>query len=223
MIRVVLVDDMDLLRNPLTASLQRAPGIEVVTTTEAGWDARAIEVPDADVAIVNADSWAMRAAFQVAQTLVPQTLAAGWTCAVLILADPRRPITWRPWLGVPAMSLMAKDVSPAVLVEGVRRLAAGERMIDQRIAIAALTGGATELTTRDLEVLRLAADGASVAEIADRLYLSIGTVRNYLSRIIGKAGARNLIDAVRIAREAGWLTSGAARQPDLEAADAVHG
>ena len=93
----------------------------------------------------------------------------------------------------------------------------------EELGKAALTGSENLPTTRELDVLRLAADGSSVGEIAHRLYLSVGTVRNYLSKVIGRTGARNRIDAIRIAREAGWLTDGPEWNPDLMAANSVNG
>jgi two-component system response regulator DesR len=85
-------------------------------------------------------------------------------------------------------------------------MAEGHRVVDPQIAVAAVMGaGADNLTNRELEVLELAAEGAPVSEIARTLYLSLGTVRNYLSAATAKTGARNRVDAIRIARQAGWL------------------
>jgi two-component system response regulator DesR len=126
-------------------------------------------------------------------------------CRVLILADPRKPIrlTWgshtRSW------SFLVKDAPPALLAGTIRRVAAGERVLDAQIAVSALVGAEQGLTSRELEVLALAAEGASVSEIANRMYLSLGTVRNYLSAVVTKTGARNRVDAIRIARQTGWL------------------
>ena len=86
----------------------------------------------------------------------------------------------------------------------MRRLAAGERVVSPMLQAASLNTDRS-LSTRELEVLGLAAEGESVKEIADRLYLSGGTVRNYLSAVISKTGARNRLDAIRIARKDGWL------------------
>jgi two-component system response regulator DesR len=78
-------------------------------------------------------------------------------------------------------------------------------VLDTEVAVAALTAGDNPLTDREREVLRLALDGAPAKEIAKNLYLSTGTVRNYLSRILDKTGARTRIEAIRIAQEAGWI------------------
>lgn len=84
-------------------------------------------------------------------------------------------------------------------------MAAGERFVDPELAVLALCSAESPLTPRELEVLRLAGDGTPTREIADRLSLSVGTVRNHLNAASRKTGARNRIDAIRIARESGWL------------------
>jgi two-component system response regulator DesR len=126
-------------------------------------------------------------------------------CWVLVLADPRKSFTLPPGMPTRSLSFLLKDAPPAMLAETIRRVAGGERVIAPQVAVAALVGAEHRLTSRELEVLELAAEGASVSEIADRLFLSHGTVRNYLSAATVKTGARNRIDAIRIARKAGWL------------------
>jgi two-component system response regulator DesR len=84
-------------------------------------------------------------------------------------------------------------------------VANGRRMVDSQLALAAWDSGECPLTSREVEVLRLAADGADAAEIATRLFLSTGTVRNYLTTIVSKLNARNRVDAIRLARDAGWV------------------
>ena len=93
----------------------------------------------------------------------------------------------------------------AELARAIRAVVAGERVIDRELAAAALAIGATPLSAREADVLREAADGATVAEIARRLFLSEVTVRNYLSSAIGKTGARTRVEAARVAEEKGWL------------------
>jgi two-component system, NarL family, response regulator DesR len=91
------------------------------------------------------------------------------------------------------------------LADGVRRVAKGERVIDPQLVAAALETGSTPLSDREADVLRAAETGISTEQIAASLSLSPATVRNYLSNAISKVGARNRIDAIRIARDAGWL------------------
>ena len=100
---------------------------------------------------------------------------------------------------------MVKDAPAEELVDAVRRVAAGERVIDQKLALAALEADGNPLSPREAEVLRHHAAGASAAEIAEAIHLSYGTVRNYLASAVTKLGARNRVDAARIAEEAGWL------------------
>jgi two-component system, NarL family, response regulator DesR len=105
----------------------------------------------------------------------------------------------------PRVGLIATDASPAELVDAVRHIARGEPVLDAGLAVAALTAEVNPLTGREQEVLQLASTGATTREIARRLSLSTGTVRNYLSRILAKTEARTRIEAVRIAQEAGWI------------------
>jgi two-component system, NarL family, response regulator DesR len=105
----------------------------------------------------------------------------------------------------PRVGFIATDASPADLVEAVRQLAHGAAVIDPGVAVAALRAVANPLTGRECEVLRLVTTGATAQEIARRLNLSTGTVRNYLSHILNKTEARSRIEAVRKAQEAGWI------------------
>jgi two-component system response regulator DesR len=104
-----------------------------------------------------------------------------------------------------ADAFLVKDAPASELAEAIRRVLRGERVIDPTLAATALAEGANPLTARELDVLGAAADGAVNADIARRLHLSEGTVRNYLSMAIQKTGARNRTEAVRVAREKGWL------------------
>jgi two-component system, NarL family, response regulator DesR len=201
-IRVLVVEDMTLTRSAFVALFEHEADMEIVAAIGTGPGTAPVAAAlQPDVVIIDSDH-----VIDHALPIVAELGATVRGCAVLILVDPRKPVVFPPGGYAWTPSFLVKDVSPDVLVETVRRLVAGERIIDERIAIAALTGGETALTNRELEVLRLAADGATVGEIAGRLYLSLGTVRNYISKVIGKTGARNRIDAIRIAREAGWLT-----------------
>jgi two-component system response regulator DesR len=105
----------------------------------------------------------------------------------------------------PRVGFIATDASPGDLVDAVRRLAEGAPVLDAAVAVAALKAVDNPLTGREAEVLRLVSTGATAAEIARRLNLSAGTIRNYLSHILTKTDARNRIDAVRKAHEAGWI------------------
>ena len=104
-----------------------------------------------------------------------------------------------------AVGFLTKDAPSSLLARAIRRVVEGQRVIDPDLAIAALSEGDTPLTPRERDVLEAASHGASMAVIARTLFLSQGTVRNYLSIAIQKVGASNRIEAARVAREKGWL------------------
>jgi two-component system, NarL family, response regulator DesR len=108
-------------------------------------------------------------------------------------------------LKVHVRGFIVKDAPAATLADGVRRVARGERVIDPELVAAALETGSTPLTDRETDVLRAASSGIPTDQIATELSLSPATVRNYPSNAISKVGGRNRIDAIRIARDAGWL------------------
>ncbi|MEY9855638.1 two-component system response regulator DesR [Catenulispora sp. GAS73] len=124
---------------------------------------------------------------------------------VLILVE-----RWAATLAVltrlaPQTGFLTVDASPAQLVDGLRRIVDGKPVLDLELAVAALSAVDNPLTDREREVLLKSVDGAPTKAIAAELFLSNGTVRNYLSRAIAKTGARSRIEAVRIARDEGWI------------------
>ncbi len=124
---------------------------------------------------------------------------------VVIVTTFGRPGYLRRAMESGAEAFLVKDAPAARLADAVRRVLGGQRVIDPTLAAAALAEGPDPLTARERDVLNAAADGSVNADIARRLLLSEGTVRNYLSTAIQKTGARNRTEAVRIAREKGWL------------------
>jgi two-component system, NarL family, response regulator DesR len=108
-------------------------------------------------------------------------------------------------LKVHVKGFIVKDAPAETLIDGIRRVSRGERVIDPELVATAIETGSTPLTSRETDVLRAAQSGISTDEIGERLSLSPATVRNYLSNAISKVGGRNRIDAIRIARNAGWL------------------
>ena len=127
------------------------------------------------------------------------------SCRAVVLTTFGRPGFLRRAMEVGAAGFLVKDAPVAELARAIRSVRAGERVIDRDLAAAALAIGATPLSVREAGVLRAAADGATVADIARTLFLSEGTVRNYLSSAIGKTGARTRVEAARVAEEKGWL------------------
>ncbi|WP_369230019.1 LuxR C-terminal-related transcriptional regulator [Streptomyces sp. R21] len=202
MIRVLLVHDECLVRLALAEWLRREP------------DFRVFDAP-----------W--RSASPQVRTVRPDVCAADLECAdpyglppladlcarrpdpavprLLVLAGANRPGLLRRAAEAGALGYVAKEGSPDRLVSGIRQVAAGKRYVDDSLGFGFLKAAEMPLTRRELSVLSLAAEGASVAEIAGSLHLSHGTVRNYMAAITRKTGARNRIDAIRISQGEGWV------------------
>ncbi|MEU9981843.1 response regulator transcription factor [Streptomyces sp. NPDC050856] len=125
--------------------------------------------------------------------------------ALLVLASAGRPGALRRAFEARALGYVDKDGSPNRLVRAIRKVAEGERFVDESLAFGFLEAARMPLTARELSVLARAAEGESIAEIARGLHLSNGTVRNYMSSATRKVGARNRIDAIRISQGAGWM------------------
>ena len=126
-------------------------------------------------------------------------------CRPIILTTFGRPGYLRRAMESGACGFVVKDAPPEQLADAIRRVAAGERVVDPALAAATLASGASPLTARERDVLVAARTGATISEIAGKLFLSEGTVRNYLSAAIAKTGTRNRVEAIRTAEEQGWL------------------
>jgi len=202
-IRVVVALGENLMRGALAALLAREEDIEVVAELAGAHDVlRAARKHYLEVAVLDTDLLEPETP-AVAQQLydtAPDT-------RLLLLVDVHKASSvGRVQSGrVPEVGYVAKDASPAMLVEAIRRIARGAAVLDPPVAVAALRAVENPLTPREREILAIVAQGESVKEIADRLYLAVGTVRNTLSRILAKTGARSRIEAIKIAQEAGWL------------------
>ncbi|MEU1387625.1 MULTISPECIES: response regulator transcription factor [unclassified Nonomuraea] len=200
-IRTLLAEDMNLVRGALVALLAYEEDIEVVAEVERGDRILAAaqscrpDVAVLDIALPGMDGLA--AAGELHDKLPG--------CGVLILTGVGTPGLLKQALEVHVRGFMAKDAPPERLADAIRRVADGERVIDSELAIAAMRPEEPPLTPRELDVIGAAADGASIGEIAASLFLAEGTVRNYLCRTTSKLGARSRIDAIRIARESGWI------------------
>ncbi|HEV8699438.1 MAG TPA: response regulator transcription factor, partial [Candidatus Limnocylindrales bacterium] len=129
-------------------------------------------------------------------------------CRVLILTTFGRPGYLRMALERGVAGFLLKDAPAGQLADAIRRAMAGLRTVDPTLAVAALSEGSNPLTEREREVLIASTEEATVADIAGRLFLSEGTIRNHLSAAIQKLGAHNRAEAVRIALEKGWLDPG---------------
>ncbi|TMR91521.1 response regulator transcription factor [Nonomuraea basaltis] len=198
MIKILIAEHLPLVRRGLLATLGAEPDLRVVAEVGCAEEvAQAALSSEPDVAVVNLDLPGLPVVAELAERVPP--------CGTLILSARPDPGQVRKALAGPALGFMTLCVAPERLAEGVRLVAAGRQVVEAELAVAALQCATNPLTRRELEVLRIAAGGARSTEIADQLFLSVGTVRNHLSRIMCKTGARNRLDAVRIASDFGWL------------------
>lgn len=201
MIRVLIAENLHLFRSGLVALLDDEQDISVTEAVEYGRKLVAAGYEcEPDVALIDIDLTDMDG-FTATKTLREKVPS----CAVVIMAGHKRLGDLRRAVDAGAVGFVLKDTSPTDLANAIRRVARGERVIDADMAFAELGAAQSPLTPRELDVLKAAAEGATVSEIAERLFLSIGTVRNYLSRTVTKMGARTRVEAVTIAREHGWL------------------
>jgi two-component system response regulator DesR len=201
MIRVLLADDQSMVREALATLLGLEDDIEVVAQVARGDEVVAAALEHRpDVALLDIEMPGMTGIEAAGQL---RKAAPG--VKVVIVTTFGRPGYLRRAMESGAEAFLVKDAPASQLADAVRQVLKGQRVIDPSLAAAALAEGADPLTGREREVLNAAADGSVNAEIARRLLLSEGTVRNYLSTAIQKTGARNRAEAVRIAREKGWL------------------
>lgn len=200
-IRLLIVDDQALVRGALGALLDLEPDLTVVGF--AGDGTEAIDqvtklAPDVCLMDIQMPGLDGIAATKAAREAHPGT-------RVLIVTTFARPGYLREALEAGAGGFIVKDAPPEQLADAVRRVNAGLRVVDPALAEASLFDGSNPLSERERQILRLANQGLSAAEIAKEVYLSAGTVRNHLSFAMGKTGASNRAHAARIASEKGWI------------------
>jgi two-component system, NarL family, response regulator DesR len=201
MIRVLLAEDQAMVRGALAALLTLEGDIEIVAEVGRGDEVVAAalaahaEVALLDIEMPGCDGITAAAALHAQ---LP-------SCRILILTTFGRPGYLRQAMESGVVGFLLKDAPSAQLATAIRRVVAGERVVDPTLAMAALSEGNNPLTERERDVLAAATRGASIAEIAASLFLSEGTVRNYLSVAIQKLGAHNRIEAAHIAEQKGWL------------------
>jgi two-component system, NarL family, response regulator DesR len=200
-IRVLLAEDQAMFRGALAALLSLEPDIEVVGEVGRG-DQVVGEVRRLrpDVALVDIEMPGTDG-LQAAR----QLRADGYTGRVVIVTTFGRPGYLRAAVDAGVDGFLLKDGPAGELAAAIRRVVAGDRVVDPSLAVAALSEGASPLTPRETEVLAAARGHRTVAEIAARLHLSTGTVRNHLSAAIRKLGARTRAEAVDVAEHKGWL------------------
>ena len=201
MIRTVIAERIALIRVGLAACISQEHDMEVV----AELDRREPVVPTVsslrpDVAIID-DDIACYDGFAVIQALHAVTPS----CHTLIMVTRPSPRDLRQAVAAHTTGFVRKDTSLEDITEAIRQVAKGMKTLDPDLAFATLDAPANPMTPRECDVLRLAAEGVSTAEMARKLCLTVGTVRNHISSSIAKLGARNRVDAIRIAGQFGWL------------------
>ena len=201
MIRVLIGEDQRMVRGALGTLLGLEPDIEVVSQVGRGDEIVAAAVDSrADVALLDIEMPGLDglSAAEVLHRTMPD-------CVIIILTTFGRPGYLRRAMEAGASGFLVKDGPAEDLAAAIRRAMAGERVIDNALAAAALSAGPNPLSTREREVLAAAADGSTIASVASRLFLSEGTVRNYLSSAIQKTDATTRMEAVLTAERRGWL------------------
>jgi two-component system response regulator DesR len=200
-IRLLLADDQELIRSALTALLDLEDDFAVVASVSRGDEVVAAAKATApDVALIDVE---MPGIDGIAAAALLSEQAP--SCRSLIVTTFGRPGYLRRAMESGACGFVVKDMPVDELADVIRRVARGERVVDPALAAATLAAGTSPFTARERDVLAAARSAATAAEIAERLFLSEGTVRNYLSSAITKVGARNRAEAVRAAEELGWL------------------
>ena len=200
-VRVLLAEDQAMVRGALSALLSMEGDIEIVAEASRGDEV----VPAAldafpDVALLDIEmpgGDGLSAAAQLKEKLP--------ACRVVILTTFGRAGYLKRAMESGAVGFLLKDAPAAELASAIRRVMGGERVVDPALAASALSEGGNPLTERERDVLAASADGATIGDIASDLYLSEGTVRNYLSTAIKKLGTRNRVEAARLAERKGWL------------------
>jgi two-component system, NarL family, response regulator DesR len=200
-VRVLLAEDQAMVRGALSALLDLEDDIEIVAEVSRGDEvlpAALDTLPDVallDIEMPGGDGLSAAAALH---ERLP-------SCRVIILTTFGRAGYLKRAMESGAVGFLLKDAPASGLASAVRRVMNGERVVDPGLAAAALSEGESPLTGREREVLSASANGATIEDVAAKLYLSEGTVRNYLSTAIKKLGARNRVEAARLAERKGWL------------------
>ena len=200
MIRVLLAEDQAMVRGALFALLKLESDLDVIGSAADGEEAWTFIERDKPDILVTDIEMPRLTGLELAQRIRDR----GVDCKVVIVTTFARPGFLRRALDSGVSGYLLKDAPAEQLAEALRKVHRGGRAIDPQLALEAWSGE-DPLNERERQVLRLAGDGLSASDIADRLHLSQGTVRNCLSEAIGKLGVGNRIEAARLARQKGWL------------------
>jgi two-component system, NarL family, response regulator DesR len=200
-VRIMIAEDQTMVRQALVALLQLEPDIEVVAEAADGNEALAMARKyQPDVAVLDIEMPG-----PTGIEVAGQLTESGFGGRIVIVTTFDRPGYLRAAMSAGASGFLLKDAPAADLAAAIRQVAAGKSVVDPALAAAALALGDSPLTDRETEVLAVAAGHDAIADIAERLHLSNGTVRNHLSAAIQKLGARNRAEAVELAKQKGWL------------------
>jgi two-component system response regulator DesR len=201
MIRVLIAEDQALVLGALAALLKLEDDLDVVGMAGNGKDALALcRQLRPDIVLTDVEMPQV-----TGLELAAQLAEEGMPCRVMILTTFARSGYLRRALAAGVRGYLLKDAPAETLAAAIRQVHGGGRAIAPELAMESWSGGQDPLTDRERQVLRLAGEGRTSAEIAKQVHLSEGTVRNYLSEAISKLNAGNRIEAYRMAREAGWL------------------
>jgi len=199
-IRILLAEDQAMVRGALTALLRLEYDIDVVAEVSQGdqvLPAALKSHPDVALLDIEMPGSDGLSAAQALHKSLP-------SCRIVILTTFGRSGYLRQAMESGAVGFLLKDAPADQLAVAIRRVMAGERVVDPDLALSALSDGDNPLTGRERDVLRASLDGASIADIAMQFYLSEGTVRNHISAAIQKLNAQNRMEAAHLAQEKGW-------------------
>lgn len=201
MTSVMIVHEIDLVRGAIAAMLSYQQDIDVLAELAPTADAvTAVLAGRPDVVVFHIDRC------DVPALALPRRICAeAPQCRLLLVSGQYHPAALRDAVEAGISGFLNADTGPESLVQAIRRLVSGERVIDPMLLGSALRGADSPLTDRQREVLRLAAEGLNSADIGRQLFLAPGTVRNYLSAAIRRTGGRSVLEAAGLARTRGWM------------------
>lgn len=199
-IRVMIVEDQAMVRGALAALLRLERDLDIVAEcADAESALRLLEDVSPDIVLIDIGLPGMSGIDAV------HRITSISTARCMVLTTYGRPGYLRAALDAGAVGFLVKDAPASQLSRSIRQVHAGGRAIDPDLAMEALTLGANPLTPRQRDVLRLTLLGKSIADIAFELFLTEGTIRNYLSEAMSEIGAANRFDAARVAESRGWV------------------
>ena len=201
MIRVLIAEDQALVLGALGALLRLEPDLDVVGSARNGQEALALCLALKPDVVLTDIEMPLMTGLELATALAEQQVAS----KLIIVTTFARTGYLRRALAAGVRGYLLKDAPADTLAAAIRTVHAGGRAVAPELALESWSGGADPLSERERQVLRLAGEGKSSADIARQIHLSEGTVRNYLSEAISKLNAGNRVEAFRLARDAGWL------------------